>query len=354
MLFVFLLACDQEQPVPDPTPLSLETPFYFGDYTIPASNALTIEGVNLGRKLFYEKKLSGDNTMSCATCHDQATAFASLQRFHPGINGDAVDVNTPSLANLMWFNRMFWNGREASIEDAALNAIENPREMDARIPDVLQKLTEAGYDGDFQRAFGSGVNEDGMRKALSQFMRTLITAESKYDQYLRGELSLNEQELRGEQLFFTHPDPVAGIRGGNCGDCHTNFLTNGFRTNFDGFHNNGLDSDGSLREGLAAITGNEQDMGKFRTPTLRNIALTPPYMHDGRFNTLEEVLDHYNEHIQPSSTLDVLIQEASNDAALQGTGRLGLTKQEKEDIIAFLNTLTDETFTTDSRFSDPF
>ena len=351
----FFTQCTTHEPQNISTHYEIDTPFYFGDYSIPLDNPMTEEGIALGRKLFYEKKLSGDNSMSCATCHDQKFAFASDQRFQPGINGSAVDVNTPSLANILWNNRLFWNGRSESIEESSLNAVENPLEMDQKMEDAITKLENAGYQNDFLSAFGTAeINESNMQKAMSQFLRTLVSANSRYDRYLRDEISFSAAEVRGEALFFTHPDPSAGVRGGNCGDCHSNFLTNGFRTGFDGFHNNGLDTDENLKPGLHDVTGNENDFGKFKTPTLRNISLTAPYMHDGRFNFLMEVLDHYNEHIQKSKTLDVLILEASNEIPASDPIMLHLSEQEKSDIIAFLLTLTDDTFLTNENLSTPF
>jgi len=156
-------------------------------------------------------------------------------------------------------------------------------------------------------------------------------------------------------LFFTHPEPSNSIRGGNCGDCHVNILTSGVNDNFEGFKNNGLDDDSGLEEGLASVTGIPSDKGKFKVPSLRNIALTAPYMHDGRFATLEEVLDHYNEGIKRSETLDPLILEASNESIDPNEDiKLHLTNEEKEAIIAFLHTLTDYSFITNEKFSDPF
>jgi cytochrome c peroxidase len=173
---------------------------------------------------------------------------------------------------------------------------------------------------------------------------------------MQGIYTPTEQELRGIQLFRTHP--VEGVvRGGNCGDCHLGNLFNGDQRETFGFHNNGLDDEASLDEGLMNVTKNPGDKGKFKTPSLRNIALSAPYMHDGRFKTLEEVLDHYNEGIKKSRTLDPLISSASNEAHGHGENDpilLHLTEQEKKDIVVFLHMLTDEEFTKDPRFSDPF
>lgn len=356
---LILFSCDSDQPgiVKEPEPYNLDAPFYFGDPLIPADNQVTNEGVALGRMLFYEKRLSRDNSMSCASCHFQENAFASSNRFDEGVDGIEVKKNTMSLSNLLWSNRFFWNGRQATLEELPLEVIEHPIEFDQSLEVTVEKLSESAmYSEHFKSAFGSDeINPDRIGKALAQFMRTMISGESKYDKWLRDETEFTDSELRGHDLFFTHPDASVPIRGGNCGDCHSNFLTSGFNTGFDGFHNNGLDSDENLEEGLMRVTGNPADKGKFKAPTLRNIALTAPYMHDGRFNTLEEVLDHYNEHIQLSETLDPLILDASNEAIVPGGPvLLKLTDQEKEDIIAFLQTLTDQDFTTDEKFKNPF
>ena len=212
------------------------------------------------------------------------------------------------------------------------------------------------YQEMFKSAFGTEkIEKEHLAKALAQFQRTLISQDSKYDKFLKGELPLSEMELRGMQSFFTHPDASIGLRGSNCGDCHRNFLTDGFSNALDGFANNGLDDDENLENGLFDVTGNLIDKGKFTVPSLRNIDLTAPYMHDGRFNTMEEVLDHYNDHIKESETLDVLIRDASNEPRQPDDPiALKLSDQDKEDIIAFLLTLTDSTFITNEKFSNPF
>jgi len=337
----------------------LDIPPYFSSlYQIPDDNPLTDAGVELGRMLFYEKRLSGNNTMSCGTCHQQKFAFTDGgNRFSKGIDSTEGDLNTMSLVNLMWQNRFFWNGRSETLEIQALEPIQNPIEMHETLGNAVQKLQKTDfYPSKFKEAFGSEIiTAENIGKAIAQFERTLISSNSKYDKYWRGEYQLTELELLGEQLFFTHPEARIGLRGGNCGDCHLGPLTSGNPVGFDGFHNNGLDSDENLRIGLQEITENSFDKGKFKTPSLRNIALTAPYMHDGRFQTLEEVLDHYNEHIQNSETLDPLIREASNEVlSSEYTVKLYLTEMEKKAILAFLATLTDEDFITDERFSDPF
>jgi cytochrome c peroxidase len=183
----------------------------------------------------------------------------------------------------------------------------------------------------------------------------LVSSNSRYDQFLRGEITLDPQEELGRKLFMAHPDVKVSKRGANCIDCHSQFLTGGSSARYDGFSNNGLDDEEHLQPGLQTLTGNPAHRGMFKVPSLRNIALTAPYMHDGRFNTLEEVLDHYDSGIKNSSTLSPLIVEADNrSGAAAGQISLHLTAGEKAAIIAFLNTLTDRDFVSAERFSDPF
>jgi cytochrome c peroxidase len=354
-------ACNEgteEKPIPENPKITLQHPDYFpNNISSPANNPLTEKGVELGRMLFYEKQLSLDGSISCASCHQQARAFTDGKRFSPGVNGTIGSKNSMSLANLHWTSRFFWDGRAASLEEQAIQPISDPTEMNLPIEDAVQRLQlDKDYPGRFEIAFGTDqISSELISKAIAQFMRTLISGDSKFDKWISDEIAFTEIEKLGMELFFTHPEASIELRGGNCGDCHLGFLTSGDRNDLLGFHNNGLDTDENLSPGLEAVTGKSTDRGKFKAPTLRNIALTAPYMHDGRFNTLEEVLDHYNEHVVSNRTLDILILEASNKNIIPGEQiKLHLTSQEKEAIIAFLNTLTDEKFITDPAFSDPF
>ncbi len=343
---------------PTPTPLQgFQAPFVFGKFTVPRDNLLTEEAVELGRRLFYDKRLSGENTVSCSTCHLQRLAFTDGRARAVGVSGKELDFNSMSLANLMWGPRhFFWNGRAASLEEQALVPIQHPDEMAQDLDELVEELVaDEAYPGLFRRAYGE-ISAPNIARALATFQRTMISADSKYDRYLRGELRLDAEEELGRKLFMAHPDAKVSQRGGNCIDCHSQFLTSGFNALFDGFSNNGLDTEDTLRPGLQDVTGQAADRGKFKVPTLRNIALTAPYMHDGRFSTLEQVLDHYNEGIKVSDTLDPLILEADNQPleAVPTRVSLNLSEQEQEAIIAFLHTLTDESFVTDQRFSNPF
>jgi cytochrome c peroxidase len=342
---------------PEPTPLAgFSAPFVFGRFEVPDDNPLTEESVELGRRLFYDPRLSRNDAVSCATCHEQRLAFTDGRRTGIGVSGRPLEFNSMSLANLMWGPpRFFWNGRAATLEEQALLPIQHPDEMGQDLEDLVAELeADDTYRRLFEAAYGE-VSAAAIARALASFLRTLISSNSRYDQFLRGEITLNDQEELGRKLFMAHPDTKVGLRGANCIDCHSQFLTGGFSTGLDGFSNNGLDDEDRLRPGLQAVTGDPAHRGMFKVPTLRNIALTAPYMHDGRFATLEEVLHHYNGGIRRSRTLSPLIVEASNLGADPAEEiSLHLSEAEQAAVIAFLHTLTDREFVTAERFSDPF
>ncbi|KIC15333.1 cytochrome-c peroxidase [Leisingera sp. ANG-DT] len=341
---------------PDPTPVAdFSAPFVFGRFSVPQDNPLTEEAFALGRRLFYDPALSGGNDRSCATCHIQRLAFTDGLPTAAGLNGESLEFSSMSLVNLLWGQeRFFWDGRALSLEQQALLPIENPQEMAQDLEELVRELKGSRqYRRMFRQAYGE-VSSENIARALATFMRMLISAGSKYDRFLRGEAVLTEQEELGRKLFMAHPDTKVSLRGGNCIDCHSQFLTSGFRDGLDGFSNNGLDKDEDLPAGLMAVTDNPAHKGFFKVPTLRNIAVTAPYMHDGRLQTLEDVMDHYNGGVVVSPTLSPLILEADNAASPPGSFvGLRLTDSEKAAIIAFLHTLTDEAFLSDARFSNP-
>jgi len=338
------------------TPLrDFSAPFVFGRFQLPERNPLTAESVRLGRRLFYDPRLSGNNALSCATCHVQSLAFTDGRPTGVGISGKPLAFNTMSLANLLWGpRRFFWNGRAASLEEQALIPLQHPDEM-AQDPEQL--VPELGEDPDYRELFAAAYGEislEAASAALASFVRTLVSSNSRYDRFLRGELALTELEELGRKLFTAHPDVKASRRGANCIDCHSQFLTSGFSTGYDGFANNGLDAEEDLPAGLMEVTGKAEHRGLFKVPTLRNIALTAPYMHDGRFRSLEDVLEHYDSGIRTSSTLSALIREADNlHKNSEDRISLNLTQHERAAVIAFLHTLTDEEFVTAERFSSP-
>ena len=330
---------------PAPTPYRLTYPSYFGNrINLRGDNPLTVEGIALGRRLFYEKRLSYNNTISCATCHQQSRAFTDGRRVSPGADGTPTKRNSMSLANLLWVRNFFWDGRAFSLEAQVMTPLTDPHEMGQSMDSSIAKLETAGSYGPlFAAAFGFDViTHDGIVKALGQFERTLISANAPYDKYIRGEYQLTAEERRGLDLFFGNTGTAMGGRNAGCGNCH-----GGPKTFNETYHNNGLDRR-FKDSGRADVTGMAYDIGRFRVVSLRNIALTAPYMHDGRFKTLPEVIDHYSDHINPSETLSPTLKDTANIPR-----QLKLTNQEKKDLLAFLHTLTDSTFITDPRFSDP-
>ena len=344
VLMAMWLGCKKEEPEPDdkpiynPTPLTLLRPTGFPAPLEPAENPTTVEGVALGRKLFYETLLSGNNTQSCGSCHNQSLSFSDNGNiFSIGIDGIQGTRNAQALINLAFNLRYFWDGRAESLEVQALEPVPNPIEMHQSWPNAVTKLKNSkNYKNEFYAAFGTyDFDSSHVSKALSQFMRTLISYNSRLDKRLRYELNLTPQEMNGFAIFTSER--------GDCFHCHN--VDAGRLLTDNQFHNNGLDSVFS-DPGLAGVTGNPSDMGKFLTPTLRNIALTAPYMHDGRFATLEEVVEHYNSGGKPSATVDPLMKHV-------GTG-LNLSLQDKADLVAFLKTFTDSTFINEPAFKNPF
>jgi cytochrome c peroxidase len=324
--------------VAGPTPYKVAYPAYFGNrVNLRADNPLTEEGVRLGRFLFYDKRLSRNGAVSCASCHQQALAFTDGRRFSVGFDSVLTRRSSMSLANLLWVRHFFWDGRALGLEAQAMVPLTEAHEMGQRMDSLVPKLTRTGFYGPlFAAAFGSPeVTQDGIVRALAQFERTLVSADAPYDRYIRDEYTMTPAEMRGLKLFFGRAV---------CGNCH-----GGPKTFDETYHNNGLDKGNFRDSGRFDVTGLDYDRGRFRVVTLRNIALTAPYMHDGRFKTLEEVVDHYSDHIEPSETLSPTLKDLANAPA-----RMGLTKGEKGDIVAFLRTLTDTGFVRDKRFSDPF
>ena len=328
-------------------PYTFVYPANFGNrINIPANNPTTKQGVFLGRMLFYEKRLSANNTISCGSCHQQSKAFTDGKPFSDGVDDVPTPRNAMSLANLLWARKFFWDGRAVGLEAQALIPMTNPHEMGQAIDlSVIKINDDKQYRELFKLTFGdSQITGDRIVKAIAQFERTLISCNSKYDQYLRKAYQPTPQELNGLALFNNAPVPAKGIRGANCAHCH-----GGPKTYMELFHNNGLDSI-PKDAGIEALTGLPSDRGRFKVPTLRNIALTAPYMHDGRFKTLTEVLDHYSEHILESASLSTFLRGESNEP---GGKTLKLTAAEKQDIIAFLNMLTDADFISNPDFADP-
>lgn len=331
----------------DTTPFALTYPQHIVAPLLPLDNPLTVAKVELGRMLFHEQKLSGDESMSCATCHLQSAAFTDTAKLSVGIRGLEGHRNAMSVFNMAWNdNGFFWDGRAELLRHQSLLPIQDSLEMDETLAGAAAKLSaEEIYQHAFIRAFGDDeITAERMALAMEQFMLTITSFNSKYDRYLAGMESLTDSELRGLELFNTeYNEFFPEFSGADCQHCHggPNFSNNQYM-------NNGLDEESEMTDiGRMAVTENPSHLGQFKVTSLRNIALTAPYMHDGRFNTLEEVIDHYNEGLHASSTLDPAL------AATMSTG-LMLTAQDKEDLINFLHTLTDEQLAQETDYSSPF
>lgn len=290
-------------------------------------NPLDSATVQLGRSLFYDPILSSDSTISCASCHSPYNAFTHVDHaLSHGIKDRIGTRNSPVLINLAWNKSFMWDGAVNHLDVQALAPIENHAEMDEKLPHVLEKLGRLKkYQVLFKNAYGTDkITGERFLKAISQFMLTLVSSNSRYDKVIRGETSFTNAEQKGYDLFKNH-----------CASCHTEPLF----TNQD-FENNGLEPDTLLRDtGRMKITGKPADSLKFKVPTLRNIERSAPYMHDGRYKSLQMVLFHYSSNIHQSKTL----------APQLGTG-INLSEEDKKNLIAFLKTLTDNEFLNNKQF----
>lgn len=326
IVLILVFSCKKsktEEPLPAPaalTPYTVNYPSYFPAMVIPADNPLTVEGINLGRYLYYDSILS-NNGRSCSSCHNPAESFSAF-----------IPNSLPHI-NLGWNSNFLWNGKiSGNVEDIMRFEVE------VFFNTNISKLNNSAfYKEQFKKVYNvETISSQNVAYALSQFFRVMVSANSLCDKFFQHTQDFNNNsELNGFILFTTEK--------GDCFHCHSVGLFTDNR-----FHNIGLDSiySGDGR-GRYNITGNPADMGLFKTPTLRNIALTPPYMHDGRFLTLEDVVEHYNSGVKHSSTLDPIM---TKPAKLFG---LGLTTSEKQDLVAFLKTLTDTTFTTNPLLQKP-
>jgi len=289
-------------------------------------NPVTKEGFALGRKLFYDGRLSKDGNFPCASCHQSFAAFATYDHtFSHGFNNSFTRRNAPGLFNLAWQKSFHWDGGVVHLEVQPLSPLTEPGEMAEDLGNVLRKLAaDTAYHRMFAAAFGNdSINSQHLLNALAQFTGSIVSAGSKYDQYKQGKAAFNEIELSGYSIYKTR-----------CATCHPEPLfTDGT------FRNNGLSLNALGDIGRMRITGLREDSLKFKVPSLRNLLLTYPYMHDGRFVNLQQVLDHYTVGIVQSPTLDPLLKRG-----------IPLTEQQKGDLLVFLSDLTDYSFTKDPRY----
>jgi cytochrome c peroxidase len=336
--FVIVCGCKKEV-VPgtstDATPYPFTKPSNLPAVEIPANNPMTYEGIKLGKKLFYDPILSGNNTLSCGSCHNQENGFTdNNKQYSFGINGEIGVRNSMPLFNLVYDRHFFWDGGASDLESQVAGPITNPIEMNQDIAELLQELnSDAVYPSLFKKAFGSlPITSNMVLRAIAQFERTMISSNSKFDQYIRNEVAFTEAETRGMNLF-------SDMQKGDCNHCHT---LGGTFTDYD-FRNTGLDSV-YTDQGRYIITGLASDIGKFKTPSLRNIAVTAPYMHDGRFTSLTQCVEHYNTDFHYTQNIDPVLASSVK-------GRLN--QNEISDIVAFLNTLTDTDFLNNPQFKKP-
>lgn len=319
-----------------------------GQDNMPAINLTTDAGATLGRVLFYDKRLSTNQTIACASCHQQASGFSDPRPFSPGFNGGLTGRNSMGLSNARWYQRakFFWDERAATLEDQVLMPIQNSVEMGMTLQALTNRLAaEPFYTNLFTQTFGTPeVTSERISRALAQFVRSIVSTRSKYDiGVTNGFANFTTQENLGRQIFFGQ----GSFSFVTCSACHNsdNFVP------ATGIFNNGLENP-YVDKGVGALTGQASDEGFFKVPSLRNVELTAPYMHDGRFATLEKVVEFYNSRVTAHPNLS---------APLKGTGGasgsplvLGLTPQQQAALVAFLKTLTDTNLVADPKFSDPF
>jgi cytochrome c peroxidase len=345
-----------------PVNYKINKPAHFPEILIPTDNPMTVDGVQLGRKLFYDAILSGDSTQACASCHLPAGAFTDNKAVSKGIDGISGHRSAMSLLNVAYVRTgLFWDGRSESLEAQALLPVEDPIEMHNTWTNAIGRLkAHLKYPEDFRKAFGitnkSEITKELAAKALAQFERILVSSgQSKYDKALNGTANLTDEEEDGRIMFFDEASTLGvNLPDGQCFHCHGGITLNGNQ-----FFNNGLDEvaqlDGFSDKGRGMVTGNPEFNGQFRSPTLRNIALTAPYMHDGRFANLDQVLNHYGTHGKPSPNKDRFINQigfivlGSNPVQYND-----LSIEHQKSIIAFLHTLTDTSFINNPDIASPF
>jgi len=279
----------------------------------PADNPPTAEKIVLGKQLFFDKRLSRDNTISCATCHAPDKGYSNADQFATGFKGQKGGRNSPTVINAAYNKFHFWDGRAGSLEEQALGPIANPIEMNLTIKEAVTRINAIpGYKKQFQQIFGSDATEDNIAKAIATYERTILCGDAPYDRFKAGDKkALSEAAQRGMKLFFGKA---------SCSSCHAgpNFTDNAF-------HNIGVGMDAKAPDvGRKVISKLGGDQGSFKTPTVRDIGRSAPYMHDGGMQTLKEVVDHYNKGGIPNEFLDEEIF------------KLNLTPQEVDDLVTFL------------------
>ncbi len=320
----------------------------------PATNPITNDGATLGRVLFHDKSLSANGTISCASCHKQDKGFSDDATLSLGFNGGTTGRHSMTLINARFYQRgrFFWDERATTLEEQVLMPFQDPVEMGMTLQQVISRVQEQSfYPVLFQRAFGSKeVTSDKISKALAQFVRSIVSYSSKYDQGRAMATSPNAnfpnfttEENIGKNIFFQ----AVPNGGGACFACHS---TEAFISNSPlGLENNGLDATSTTDFGAGSVFNDPTFAGKFKVTSLRNIELNAPYMHDGRFTTLEQVVEHYNSGIKAHPILSPALRDPNGNPV-----RLNLTSSQKAALVAFLKTLTDHSLSTNTKWSNPF
>ncbi len=354
-LILFFGACKENTPE-DPNDLSaisytpqaytFNVPKIWGQPNVPADNPMTIEGIELGRRLFYDPIFSRDSTISCGSCHNTNGSFTDNKPISNGIEGRTGKRSSMALVNLAFNPKsFFWDGRAKILEEQALLPIEDHTEMDENWDNVVRKLQRhSDYTTRFRKAFGiakkTEITKELAVKAVAQFERSIISNNSRFDKFIAGKIELTDDEQFGYEMF---DNKTPTLPDAQCGHCHAT-LNQQFTTNE--FLNNGLQEANTLDDftdlGHGAVSKNKNDNGKMRVPSLRNIALSAPYMHNGSLKTLEEVVDHYRSGGKYSTNKDPLIQQ------------IQLTNIQRKQILVFLKTLTDSTFLKNEAYKNPF
>ena len=318
---VTAIACAKEQKL-------VEVPAHFPELPIPVDNPLTKEKIELGRRLFYEEALSVDSSVSCASCHIQNLAFADGKKVSVGVHGARGQRYSPALQNLAYYPGFFMDGGIPTLEMQVEAPIFTEEEMNFNYFESSKRLNaDENYREMFLAAFGKDADAYGITRSIAAFERTMISGNSKYDRYILGLTTFSDMEQKGHDLFFSERT--------DCSDCHSGFLFTDFSMVNVGLYSTYIDT------GYARITQKPEDAGKFRVPSLRNVAITAPYFHDGSAGSLEEVIHHFISGGKTHQSKDQRIRP------------LDLSEKEQSDLVAFLHTLTDESFIQDPRFSHP-
>ncbi len=327
-------------------------PSEFGMPNLPKDNPFTEEGILLGRMLFYDPILSMDSSISCASCHRQEYAFAEPLDRSVGFRGLRASRNASALFNMAYHHSFFWDARVKTLRELVFEPIQAHNEMAMTLPLLNDRLKRNKmYIEYFNKAFNKEPNLHDMSLALEQFLLTLVSKDSRFNQFFPGDnlKVLSASELRGAFIFngLVDFDANGKTKGSDCFHCHGGELTQQLNPNMGGIASNGLDP-APIDLGVGGITNRAGDMGTFKAPSLLNIALTAPYMHDGRFKTLEEVINHYSTEVHYENP------NIHPQMAAHGGIQLNLSQNQKDDLLAYLRSMTDSTFITNPAYSNPF